>query len=555
MQPSAAHHRLDAPPRQKRNVRALLVRMRSKLRRTRVQEPEPPHLPLPFIPPEVWGIIIQHACLYNQDPLDTSRELSFLESPSTQLATYRASMATKKSLSLVSRQWNALARNFLYEFVWISRAAQAKALARTLLMEYVENLPSSGKSIRRLHIETPALERCAPADLRTILDYSPHLSIYSDHHSVQRSIYEDAPDPRCSPEEILKLVAHPKIRRLSWTSYDDVPFELRMAPLGSNLTTRLEYLELSSRSPNLFNLNTILSGSSSSSTKHFEHLQMNVHLPALRALKVSLDNNTFAVLASWDMPNLTHLSVMSSDFSYTGEGFSRFFQAHGAKLIQLELGHSSSALEEYYLTTPLHLLVLQEQNQNQQQPAIPLAEWCPNLREFICSADAEWHWQSPDWIAPHILLPSHPRVELIGIRDINTRLLEDPLTPLDAYNTSYAHPYDCGADALKEDALFDALMCEDADTPCFPLFEQISSLLRRDAFPALRFVRDLSPESHRMRTVRPHPRVLQFWRKAVARCAERGVWFEDCTGVNITQRALRRATLPGAADDEEATWS
>ncbi|KAI8989877.1 hypothetical protein BD414DRAFT_514678 [Trametes punicea] len=513
------------------------------LRRTKLPDFEPPRLQLPFIPPEVWGIIIQHACLYHHDPLDTSCELSFLESPSTQLATYRASMHTKKNLSLVSKQWNALTRSFLYEFVWISRAAQAKALARTLLMEYVENLPSSGKFIRRLHIETPALERCAPADLRTILDYSPHLYIYSDHHSVQRSILEDDPDPRCSPEEILKLVAHPKIRRLSWTSYDDTPFELRMAPLGSNLTTRLEYLELSTRSPGLPDLRTILSGSSSSSGQ-FEHLQMNVQLPALRALKVSLDNNTFAVLASWDMPSLTNLSVMSSDFSYTGEGFSRFFQAHGAKLIQLELGHSSSALEEYYLTTPQHLLVLQQQNQNQQPPTVPLAEWCPNLREFICSADAEWHWQSPDWIAPHILLPAHPRVELIGIRDIDTRLLEDPLTPLDA-GAAY------GADAsTMDDALFDALMCADADTPCFPLFEQISSLLRRDAFPALRFVRDLSAESHRMRTVRPHPRVLQFWRKVVARCAEHGVWFEDCTGVNITQRALRRATLSG--DGEHA---
>ncbi|KAJ8457437.1 hypothetical protein ONZ51_g11532 [Trametes cubensis] len=533
--------------RHKPSVRSLLVRIRSKLRRTsKLETAESPRLRIPYIPPEVWGIIIQHACLFHHDPLDTSHELSFLESPSTQLATYRASMATKKNLSLVSKQWNALARSFLYEFVWISRAAQAKALARTLLMEYVENLSSSGKFIRRLHIETPALERCAPADLRTILDYSPHICIYSDHHSVQRSVYEDAPDPRCSPEEILKLVAHPKIRRLSWTSYDDVPFELRMAPLGSNLTTRLEYLELSTRSPSLPNLSTILSGSSSSTRGDFEHLQMNVHLPALRALKVSLDNNTFAVLASWDMPSLTNLSVMSSDFSYTGEGFSRFFQAHGAKLLQLELGHSSSALEEYYLTTPQHLLVLQQQNQQQQQPSIPLAEWCPNLREFICSADAEWHWQSPDWIAPHILLPAHPRVELIGIRDINTRLLDDPLTPNDAWSSRSASSE--GWETM-DDTLFDALMCEDADTPCFPLFEQISSLLRRDAFPALRFVRDLSAESDRLRTVRPHPRVLQFWRKVVARCAEHGVWFEDCTGVNITQRALRRATLPSAEDD------
>ena len=434
-------------------------------------------------------------------------------------------MATKRNPSLVSSQWNARTRSFLYEFVWISRAAQAKSLARTLLMEYVANFASSGKFIRRLHIETLALERCAPADLRTILDYSPHLAIYSDHHSVQRNILEDSPDPRCSPEEILKLVAQPKIRRLSWTSYDDVPFELRMAPLVTNVTTRLEYLELSSRAAHLSGFNH------TSTTGNFDHLQMNVRLPALRALKVSLDNNTFAVLASWDMPALTNLSVLSSDFSYTGEGFARFFQAHGRKLTQLELGHSSSLIEEYYLTTPQHLIALQQQQQNHphEQPPVPLAEWCPNLREFVCSADAEWHWQSPDWIAPHILLPAHPRVELIGIRDIDARLLADPIAPA-TMNAS--------ADSLDSDA--------DAATPYFLLSEQISSLLRSDAFPSLRFVRDLSAESHRMRMGgHPSARVLQFWKKVVARCAERGVWFEDCTGVNVTQGALRRAALAG----------
>ncbi|EJF62186.1 hypothetical protein DICSQDRAFT_161078 [Dichomitus squalens LYAD-421 SS1] len=519
--------------RKKLSVRALSVKFRHKFRRPRAQQPsEPEIVRLPHIPPELWGLIIQHACLFHHDPLDTSQDLSFLESPSTQLATYRSCMATKRNLSLVSSQWNALTRSFLFEFVWISRAAQAKALARTLLMEYVENFSSSGKFIRRLHIETPALERCAPADLRTILDYSPHLAIYSDHHSVQRNVLEDSPDPRCSPEEILKLVAQPKIRRLSWTSYDDVPFELRMAPLVKNVTTRLEYLELSSRCTDLSGFNNALTASST--TGNFGHLQMNVHLPSLRALKVSLDNNTFAVLASWDMPALTNLSVMSSDFSYTGEGFSRFFQAHGRKLMQLELGHSSSLIEEYYLTTPQHLVALQQQNQNQpaHSPPVPLAEWCPNLREFICSADAEWHWQSPDWIAPHILLPAHPRVELIGIRDIDTRLLEDPISSrLDTDSTS--------STILS----YDSLDVNDADTPYFLLYEQISSLLSRDAFPSLRFVRDLSAESHRMRTVRPSARVLQFWKKVVARCAERAVWFEDCTGVNVTQGALRRATL------------
>ncbi|EMD31022.1 hypothetical protein CERSUDRAFT_89514 [Gelatoporia subvermispora B] len=463
---------------------------------------------LPFLPPELWDRIIQQACLSLHDPLDTSQELSFLDSTRDQPATYRATMSIKTSLSLVSSKWRDLTRKYLYEFVWISHAAQAKSLAHTLLLEYCNASIPSGKYIRRLHIETQALERCVPADLRTILDYSPNLCIYSDHHSVQRSLIEPLNDPKCSPEAILSLVTHPRIRRLSWTSYDDVPFDVRMSPFLKNPATRLEYLELSSCSPNL----RAIYAQSLADSSNRAIAQMDVHLPSLRALKVSLDNETFAVLASWTMPELTNLSVVSADFSYTGSGFSRFFQAHGAKLRQLELGHSSSLVEEHYLTTPHHLLLMQ---QHQQRHPVPLAEWCPNLREFICSADAGWHWRSPDWIAPHILLPAHPTVELIGIRDIDLRLRDDTDLP-------------------------------NAYTPYFSLYEQMSSLLRRDAFPSLRFVRDLSPVSHRMRSVRPDSRITQFWTRVVERCQERGLWFEDCNGINLTLRGLQRACLPQA---------
>ncbi|KAJ3476766.1 hypothetical protein NLI96_g10929 [Meripilus lineatus] len=457
----------------------------------------------PSLPPEIWALVIRHACLLYHDPLDASHQLSFLEpSTASQLHSYRISMTLKTSISLVSKHWNALARMFLYEFVWISRAAQAKALARTLLMEFIAQQSSSGAYLRRLHIETPALERCSPEDLRTILDFAPSLCIYSDHHSVQRSLYSENLDPRCSPEEILKLVAHPKMRRLSWTSYGDVPFQQRMTPLLKNLAIHLEYLELSSCSPNFRTLFAQSLGHSS-----LADTRMNVHLPSLRALKVSLDNNTFDVLASWDMPLLTNLSVLSSDFSYTGPGFASFFRSHGAKLRQLELGHSSSLIEEYYLTVPQH---------THQPTPIPLADWCPNLREFVCSADAEWHWRSPDWIAPHILLPAHPRIEFIGIRDIDRRLNE---------TSDYTPP------------TLDGL------SPYFTLYQQMCSLLQAGAFPSLRFIRDLSVESHKMRNVMVADRVLQFWLKVVERCQERGIWCEDYLGVNLTARSLIRASL------------
>lgn len=402
-------------------------------------------------------------------------------------------MREKLTCSRVCRQWRAYAVQYLFEFIWISSASQAKQLAHTLIMH---SLQASGRTfgsfIRRIHIQTPVLERCAPADLLSILECAPGLSIYSDYHSVQRSLYDDGPDPRCSPEAILKLVANPKLRRLSWTSYGDAPFQQRMTPLLTNLAVHLEYLELSSCSPNFRSI--FAQPSNSTQT------QMDVHLPSLRALKVSLDNNTFAVLSSWDMPRLSNLSVLSSDFSYTGPGFASFFEAHGTKLVQLELGHSSSLIEEHYLTAP---------HRAHPPTPVPLAQWCPNLREFICSADAEWHWQSPDWITAHILLPAHPTVQLIGIRDIDVRLRDDP----DGYSAE----------------------------PFFTLSQLLASLLRTDAFPALRFVRDMSLASHRMRAHRPQPRVSEFWRRVIDSCGARQVWFEDCFGVNVTKRTLLRA--------------
>lgn len=458
---------------------------------------------------EVWGIVIKHACLAYHDPLNTAHEVSFLEEPSTLLCTYQAAMRDKLSLSLVSRQWHAYAREYLYEFVWISSASQAKALAHLLIIHSLRGEPSFGSFIRRLHIETPVLERCAPADLRTILDNAPNLCIYSDHHSIRRSLYDDGSDPRCTSAAILKLVAQPKIRRLSWTSYGDAPFQRPMAPLWTNLTGQLEYLELSFYASN----SRTLSSSSADSTPH--GVELNVTLPCLRALKISLDNDTFAALSSWDMPQLRNLSMLSSDFSYTGTGFASFFRAHGSKLIQLELGHSSSLIEEHYLTAPPGARVHPSQ-QSQIRRRVPLAKWCPNLREFICSADAEWHWQSPDWIPAHVLLPAHPTVELIGIRNIDVRFREDP---------------------------------DISGEPFFTLYEQLSSLLELDAFPNLRFVRDLSRASDAMRSYRPSSRVLQFWQRVVDRCSSRRVWFEDCNGVNVTKRSLLRAAQAGQTNE------
>jgi hypothetical protein len=44
-----------------------------------------------------------------------------------------------------------------------------------------------GRHIRRLHIETHSLDRCAPEDLLKILAHAPALQVFSDHQSIRRT--------------------------------------------------------------------------------------------------------------------------------------------------------------------------------------------------------------------------------------------------------------------------------------------------------------------------------------------------------------------------------
>lgn len=479
-----------------------------------IRDPKPGPT-LPNLPAELWVQIIHEATAITPDPLDTTKAISFLASPQCTLQNYITSMRLKCILSLISKAWYSYTQEVLYEFVWICRAGQAKALANTLIEQarWYGKDRQSGIYMHRLHIATPTLDRCSPADLAVLVDLAPNLHVYSDNRSIRRNLWEEECDPTISPNHLFSALAHPNnsLRWLSWTNYNDVSFYLHMSPMLRTTAAHLEYLELTFCSPHM---HSVFAGADPSSTPAPPPASRALTLPSLRSLKVTLDNATFAVLATWSMPALTNLSVISADFSYAGVGFSQFFRIHGHKIKQLELGHSSSMIEEHYLTTP--------PTQQHFQPHIPLADWCPNLREFICSADAEWNWQNPDWIAPHVLLPTHPSVELIGIRDIDKRLVDDAsVSP----NAPLADP-----------------------SPFFPLLMQISSLIGIEdehlaAFPKLRYIRDLSWESDNMRTHKPESRVIKFWQEVLMKCKSRGVWLEDCNGFNVTRRSLQRAQM------------
>jgi hypothetical protein len=234
-----------------------------------------------------------------------------------------------------------------------------------------------------------------------------------------------------------------------------------------------------------------------------------------------------------------NLSVISADFSYAGDGFKEFFEAHGAKLKQLELGHSTEAIEDHFLSAspqhsfghpgvgPHHANLDATTNTNDEGTGwryggmrVPLAEWCPGLEQFICSAEAEWNWQNPDWIAPHVLLPAHPTLELIGVRDLEKRIREglDRCANFDRVQLGSQIDAErkgkgrldgaeggcmtgmggiAGVEVRTKDG---REIRVDGDEAFFMLTEQFGSLFNRAAFPALKFVRDLSWQSAAMRS-------------------------------------------------------
>ena len=97
------------------------------------------------------------------------------------------------------------------------------------------------------------------------------------------------------------------------------------------------------------------------------------------------------------------------------------------------------------------------------------------MPEFICNVDAEWNWETPDCIAPHVLLPSHPGLEFIGVERLERRLISDA--------DKWVWRRRSGHVSNEE---------EEHEDPYFMLLQQFGSMLTEEAFPSLRFVRDMS---------------------------------------------------------------
>ncbi|KAG7100257.1 hypothetical protein E1B28_002030 [Marasmius oreades] len=610
-----------------------------------------PGRPLPNLPPELWVMIIRysagsfgygHGENSVQDQASASNSV-FTAGPTTNIplltrVEYITSISQKISCSLVSKRWNAYTAEVLYEYIWLSRSRQAKALALTLLCQVCASpivhpsiystasstsnysnythypTPSNsktksastssqcGRHIRVLHLETPMLDRCNPLDIRVILDYAPNLIAYCDFKSLRRNLVEEVRDPRGSAEGLLKALGAGRkcdepslLKRLTWTCYSMDSISISSFALNS-VTANLEYCEmdfsgLESSMSSLFggaftgtsstvdvdvdvgvgvtttmtmtseafitSTTTTVSSSSSEEEKCADAEELGkreggmvvpgVVFPCLKGLKITLPESTFHLLSSWQMPQLENLSVSLTDSPnpvVSSDGaFHQFFKVHGKKLLQLELSSSFQGEEGF-----------------------SLRELCPNLRSFVCSCvpsmQVDWNWEDPDWVAPHALLTSHENLQFIGVRGLGEVVRR-------AWEESAPSP--------GSPEYIQYLFSSDP-SPFFMLLEQVTSLLRTEAFPNLKYIRDLSEESDWMRRgwipladypprpptpptprsskrargevecevglgpgpVPGHARVVSYWKEVLERTRERGVYVEDLRGVNITRRDLER---------------
>jgi hypothetical protein len=110
------------------------------------------------------------------------------------------------------------------------------------------------------------------------------------------------------------------------------------------------------------------------------------------------------------MPNLHNLALTFNMVSIFGDGFKRFIVAHGSNT-QLGLRPLSQCLPSYH-----HVL-------DEQVSRTAMATWCPNLTEFICTADEDRNEAEFIW-TPHALLPAQPNIKIISIQNLDQRIVE-----------------------------------------------------------------------------------------------------------------------------------
>ena len=352
--------------------------------------------------------------------------------------------------------------------------------------------------IKKLHIETPSMDRCCPSDLISILEKCENLEVFIDLRSVRSGfgfvdvgvggewhrgrigvgkeymptdlerIPGSIPQGHLFPQSripssfdpILQTLLHstthqkPTLKHLTFTNYkydpddfaggvwfweDVVCGALNDASQGSTLES-LEVV-MSTRGVGMDcgygfarrNLGSTLLN------RRFEpglltsldfdinkNTPFSLTLPFLHSLRIPLTSPTLLVVATWSLPSLQSLSLVSIDFTgWRRMGFKKFMEVHGGGLISFEIvGGGESGEEEGWITERENGIGHPTSSVHHQQQNLHLPSTSPLLKHFVCSTNAsEWNWETPDWIAPHVLMPEHFGVETIGVWGLEDKVV------------------------------------------------------------------------------------------------------------------------------------
>ena len=439
--------------------------------------------------------------------------------------------------------------------------------------------------IRKLHIETPSMDRCCPSDLISILEKCERLEVFIDLRSVrsgfgfvdvgvgdglhrsrigvgkgnaptdpervpgfipERHLFPQSRIPSTS-DPILQTLLHstthqkPTLKHLTFTNYkyDSDDFEGGVW-FWEDVCGALNGVQDASQASTLESLEVVMSTrgvgmdcgygyarrnlGSTPLNRRFEpglltSLDFDINpsgsdhnppfslaLPFLHSLRIPLTSPTLLVVATWSLPSLQSLSLVSIDFTgWRRMGFKKFMEVHGGGLISFEIvGGGESGEEEGWITEREDGIGHPTSNIHHQQQNLHLPSTSPLLKHFICSSNAsEWNWETPDWIAPHVLMPEHFGVERIGVWGLEDKVVRGDSDGVEitlgigrrrrttsTWTTSrWSRPSTQDDD---EEHLLE-------EQPFFMLQEQFGSLLRREAFPSLVCIRDMSWESDLIR--------------------------------------------------------
>lgn len=239
------------------------------------------------------------------------------------------------------------------------------------------------------------------------------------------------------------------------------------------------------------------------------NLPRSLTLPSLYSLRIPLTSPTLLVTTTWSLPSLQSLSVVSIDFTgWRRMGFQDFMEVHGGGLIRFEIvGGGESGEEEGWITE-------REDGIGHPTPNVHLPSTSPHLKHFICSTNAsEWNWETPDWIAPHVLMPEHFGVERIGVWGLEGKVVRGEGGDYDGRGVTLGIGRRRRTISTWTSSRWSRFTSDDLpsiqdednqqhlleEQPFFMLQEQFGSLLRREAFPSLVCIRDMSWESDLIR--------------------------------------------------------